>query len=71
MFNRLRHLRLRMGLSQTELAARAGISQNDISLFERGVKEMTDGECVNMCRALRLNIPIVQKTLRGRPRRKK
>jgi transcriptional regulator with XRE-family HTH domain len=38
MFEKLRNLRLKRGISMVELAARSGIKQGEISRIERGLK---------------------------------
>ena len=38
MFEKLRNLRLKSGISMVELAARSGIKQGEISRIERGIK---------------------------------
>lgn len=48
----LKSLREERGLSQRELAEKAGLSQKAISFWELGVKEPTIGSFEKLCAAL-------------------
>ena len=55
---RLRELRVAAGLTQAELAERAGISVNFISLVERGLKSPTLSTMERLAAALK--VPIME-----------
>jgi len=55
---RLRELRVAAGLTQAELAEKAGISVNFISLVERGLKSPTLSTMERLAAALK--VPIIE-----------
>ena len=55
---RLRELRVAAGLTQAELAERAGVSVNFISLVERGLKSPTLSTMERLAAALK--VPIIE-----------
>jgi len=48
----IRDARIKMGLSQADLALKAGMKQPDISMIEEGKKNMTLGTLSGLCKAL-------------------
>ncbi len=53
---RVRSERIRIGLSQEELAARAGVHRTYIGMIERAEKNITLGNIDKISKALGLNI---------------
>jgi len=57
----IRNARVRMGLSQADLALKVGMKQPDISMIEEGKKNMTLETLSGLCRVLRIkNLKIPQ-----------
>lgn len=54
--NKVRQLRLQLGLSQEKLAARAGVHRTYIGMVERAEKNITLGNIEKICKALNLSI---------------
>ena len=54
---KVRSERIRLGLSQEELAARAGVHRTYIGMIERAEKNITLGNIDKISKALGLNIP--------------
>ena len=52
----LRAIRALRGLTQADLAAKAGISQNSIALFETGKRELRSDTVRKLCEALDVQI---------------
>jgi DNA-binding XRE family transcriptional regulator len=50
----IRNARVRMSLSQTDLALKVGMKQPDISMIEEGKKNMTLETLSGLCKALRI-----------------
>lgn len=61
-------LRLGIGLTQQDLAARCGIAQSEISRIERGVVHPTDTTWVRLAEALGADVRIVARSERVSPR---
>ncbi len=59
---RLREKRLKLGLSQEELAARAGVHRTYIGMIERAEKNITLLNIEKILKALRINIADFFKT---------
>lgn len=53
---RLKELRLKAGLSQTELAKRAGIPQSAVAAYEVGRNSPAWGYCVRLAHALGVSL---------------
>jgi transcriptional regulator with XRE-family HTH domain len=53
---KVREERTRLGLSQEELAARAGVHRTYIGMIERAEKNITLGNIEKIAKALKLNI---------------
>jgi len=53
---KVRNERIRLGLSQEELAARAGVHRTYIGMIERAEKNITLGNIDKISKALGLNI---------------
>jgi transcriptional regulator with XRE-family HTH domain len=73
---RLKELRDETGLSQKELATRAGVGQRSVSNWEQGLKQPTWPNVIALAEALQVSIlaflkePVTQpKVPRGRPRK--
>ena len=54
--NKVREERTRLGLSQEELASRAGVHRTYIGMIERAEKNITLENIQKLCRALNLKI---------------
>jgi transcriptional regulator with XRE-family HTH domain len=54
--NRVRELRTRAGLSQTDLGARLGVSFQQIQKYEKGVNRMGASRLIQVCDALKVTI---------------
>lgn len=52
--NRLRTIRNLRGLTQQELAERAGVNQQAIARYEKNITEATDGALTSIARALNI-----------------
>ena len=52
MENRIRELRKAMGMSQEELAHRAGVSRQTINMIERGDYNPSLNLCLSICHVL-------------------
>jgi uncharacterized protein len=51
----LKDIRTKAGLSQTELAKKAGLSQNAISAWEKGIREPSWAAVQALCAAMGLD----------------
>ena len=56
-------LRIQKGLSQTEVATRAGIDQAEVSRIERGSTNATEDTLARIANALGADIAVVPRTL--------
>jgi len=54
--NKVREERTKLGISQEELAARAGVHRTYIGMIERAEKNLTLANIDKVCKALGLNI---------------
>lgn len=54
--NKVRAERLKRGISQEELAAKAGLHRTYIGMVERAEKNITLGNVKKICKALNLSI---------------
>lgn len=54
--NRVRELRTRAGLSQTDLGSRLGVSFQQVQKYEKGVNRMGASRLIQICDALKVTI---------------
>ncbi len=54
--NRVRELRTRAGLSQTDLGERLGVSFQQVQKYEKGVNRMGASRLIQICEALKVTI---------------
>ena len=54
--NRVRELRTRAGLSQTDLGERLGVSFQQVQKYEKGVNRMGASRLIQICDALKVGI---------------
>lgn len=54
--NRVRELRTRAGLSQTDLGGRLGVSFQQVQKYEKGVNRMGASRLIQICDALKVSI---------------
>jgi len=54
--NRVRELRTRAGLSQTDLCERLGVSFQQVQKYEKGVNRMGASRLIQICEALKVTI---------------
>ena len=54
--NKVRRERIRLGISQEELAARAGLHRTYIGMIERAEKNITLGSIEKICNALGMSV---------------
>ena len=54
--DRIRTARTNMGLTQAELVSITGITQQTISLVERGLREPSLSLAIRLCKVLKLNM---------------
>lgn len=54
--NRVRELRTRAGLSQTDLGVRLGVSFQQVQKYEKGVNRMGASRLIQICDALKVNV---------------
>ena len=61
----LRAARKRRGLTQRELADRCGVADSNISMYERGVKPPSARACIELAKALELDVIGLLRTTEG------
>lgn len=61
--NKVRERRAELGLSQEELASRAGVHRTYIGMIERAEKNITLGNIEKISRALKLNLDNLMQNL--------
>ncbi|HBV01611.1 MAG TPA: transcriptional regulator [Candidatus Taylorbacteria bacterium] len=61
--NKVRERRAELGLSQEELASRAGVHRTYIGMIERAEKNITLGNIEKIGRALKLNLDDLMQNL--------
>lgn len=61
--NKVRERRAELGLSQEELASRAGVHRTYIGMIERAEKNITLGNIEKISKALKLNLDDLMKNL--------
>lgn len=55
MGERVRAMRLRVGMTQTELGAALGVSFQQVQRYERGVNRLSIGMFIAVCRTLKVD----------------
>lgn len=54
--NRVRELRTRAGLSQTDLGLKLGVSFQQVQKYEKGVNRMGASRLIQICEALKVSV---------------
>lgn len=55
MFNRIKEIRKRLGLTQTEFGARLGVKGNTVTGYETGIRTPSDAVITSICREFGVN----------------